>query len=147
MPKCSSHQQLIKSKLKQCTSCLHSGFAWQEWMGLLISPQHQGSVLCLEDGYSFYKLTQRPPAHRTGRLVFGPFLFFYFFNSVSCWNYKGFGLWKAEPKWSKQRRSQSKLHWRCAHIRHCRALNWRFHLTTQKQFSVRSNDVLLAEIA
>lgn len=52
-------------------------------MGLLISPQHQGSVLCLEDGYSFYKLTQRPPAHRTGRLVFGPFLFFLFFLTWS----------------------------------------------------------------
>lgn len=53
-------------------------------MGYLISPQHQGSVLCLEDGFSFYKLTQRPPAHRTGRLVFVHFLFFYLVFLFVC---------------------------------------------------------------
>lgn len=45
-------------------------------MSLPISPQHQGLVLCLEDGFSFSKLTKHPPAHWTGEIVFVHILFF-----------------------------------------------------------------------
>lgn len=84
---CSSHphQKLIGNKLKQRSSCVHSNFAWQEWMGLLIlSPQHWGLVFCLEDGFSFHKLTKHLPEHQTGGFVFVPFVFL--LKMVFCWN-------------------------------------------------------------
>lgn len=88
--KCSSspHQILITDKLKQCTSCLHSGFAWQEWMGLWVPLWHQGFVVFLEDGFSFYKLTKRPTAHRTGLFLFVFSLYFFLLVNGLCWNYE-----------------------------------------------------------